>query len=210
MTTATTTMAASRASVTLTPTALQRHAEFFDPGATGVITIGQTFKGMRRLGVRLVWRIILPPIIHGFLGYLTQRRPSLVIRIDQIALGKHPFDSGVFDTDGEIDPSAFAALFESCGDAVTVDEMRAVISARGNRLPKMGKIAGVLGHWFSGKEVAVFFCVASDATKNVRGRTVEAVTKETLLRFYQGTLFPDLARRRVLVEGGCVHARARQ
>jgi hypothetical protein len=208
MTTATTTM--PRSGPTLTPTALERHAAFFDPEATGIITMAQTFDGMRRVGVRLVWRIILPPIIHGFLGYLTQGRPSLVIRVDQIARGKHPFDSGVFDTDGEIDPAAFAALFEVCSDAITADEMCAVISARGNRSAKMGKIAGVLGHWFSGKEVAVFFCVASDTTKVVGGREVSAVTKETLHRFYAGTLFHELARRRALVEAGCVVARARK
>lgn len=193
------------AQVAVRPTALQRHAAFFDPGATGVVTMGQTFAGMRRLGVRLVWRLVLTPLIHGFLGYLTQGRLSLVIRIDRIARGKHPFDSGTFDPNGDFDLSAFDALFERCGDAITLDEMCAVISARGNRLPKMGKIAGTLGHWFSGKEVAVFFCVASDATKTVGGRPVNAVTKATLRRFYEGTLFPDIARRRALVNAGCVN-----
>jgi peroxygenase len=202
MTTATTTTPASV--TTPGPTALQRHAAFFDPAGTGVVTMGQTFAGMRRLGVHLVWRVLLTPIINGFLGYLTQGHPSLVIRIDRIAKGKHPFDSGTFDTGGEVDPSAFDALFEKCGDSISADEMHAIISARGNRLPQMGKMAGVLGHFFSGREVAVFFCVASDTTKVVDGRVVDAVTRDTFRRFYEGTLFPDLARRRVLVEGGCV------
>ncbi|MGO9837537.1 MAG: caleosin family protein [Polyangiaceae bacterium] len=202
MTTATTTMPAS--GTTPGPTALQRHAAFFDPQGTGLVTIGQTFVGMRRLGVHLVWRVLLAPIINGFLGYLTQGRPSLVIRIDRIAKGKHPFDSGTFDTGGEVDSSAFDALFQQYGDAISLDEMRAVISARGNRLPQMGKLAGVLGHFFSDREVGVFFCVASDTTKVSDGRVVDAVTRDTLRRFYEGTLFPDLARRRLLVEGGCV------
>jgi len=211
MTTATTTTPpASVAGRTPEPTALQRHVAFFDPGATGMVTIGQTYAGMRRLGVRLLWRLILPPIINGFLGYLTQGRPSLVIRIDRIARGKHPFDSGTFDAGGEIDPVAFDALFEGRGDAITAEEMRAVISARGNRLPAMGKVAGALGHWFSGKEVAVFFCVASDTTRNVGGRAVPAVKKRTLRRFYEGTLFPDIVRRRELVRAGCVCAKGRR
>ena len=88
MTTATTTTPASV--TTPGPTALQRHAAFFDPAGTGVVTMGQTFAGMRRLGVHLVWRVLLTPIINGFLGYLTQGHPSLVIRIDRIAKGKHP------------------------------------------------------------------------------------------------------------------------
>jgi hypothetical protein len=207
MTTATTTMPVS--GLTLRPSALQRHAAFFDPQGTGVVKMGQTFHGMRRLGVRLVWRVVLTPIINVFLGYLTQGRPSLVIRIDRIAHGKHPFDSGSFDTEGEFDPSAFTALFEKYGNAITVDEMRAVISARGNRLPQMGKVAGALGHWFSSREVCLFFCVASDTTKNVGGSAVDAVTKKTFERFYEGTLFPELARRRALVDAGCVGVRKR-
>jgi peroxygenase len=191
-------------------TPLERHAAFFDPEGTGVVTLGQTYRGMRCLGVRLVWRLVLPPIIQTFLGTLTQGRLSFVIRIDKIAQGKHPFDSGVFDTGGERDGAALDALFANAGgDALTADEMRAVITSRGNRLPRMGALAGVLGRWFSGKEVALFFCVASDTTKIVRGRPVPAVTRATLERFYDGTLFPALARARRLAEAGCVAARKR-
>jgi hypothetical protein len=186
------------------PTALQRHVGFFDPGGTGVVRMAQTRAGMRRLGVSWIWRVILPPIINGFLGYLTQKRVSFVIDVGRIAQGKHPFDSGVFDTTGRQDPTAFDALFASAGGALTADEMRVIISKRGDRLPAMGKIAGVLGHWFSGKEVRLFFCVASDTIKNVSGRAMPAVTRPTLQSFYDGTLFPALARRRILVESGCV------
>jgi hypothetical protein len=201
--TATTTIPGADATK-LSLTALERHAAFFDPAGTGEVRIGQTIAGMRRLGVKFVWRIVLPPIIQIFLGYLTQGRPSLVIRVDRIARGKHPFDTGTFDDGGEFDAQAFGALFGGDSDAITADEMRAVISARGNRSPRKGKLAGALGHWFSGKEVRLFFCVAADSTKVVGGRVVDAVRRETLRRFYNGTLFPDLARRRILVENECV------
>jgi hypothetical protein len=193
----------------LRPSALQRHVGFFDPAETGRITMGQTRAGMRRLGVHWIWRALLPPLINGFLGYLTQRRVSFVVDVARIAQGKHPFDSGVFDATGERDPAAFEALFASAGETITAAEMRAVIAARGNRLPAMGKLAGILGHWFSGKEVGLFFCVASDATKMVDGRAVPAVTRATLHAFYDGTLLAALARRRVLVEAGCVRRRPR-
>ncbi len=195
------------ATTTTSPTALERHASFFDPAATGLVTWRQTYAGMRRLGVHVQWRILLTPVIHGFLGSITQGRPSLVIRIDTIAKGKHPYDSGSFDTRGALDPSAFDALFANGADAITDAEMRAVITARGNRLPAMGKLAGALGHWFSSREVGVFFCVAADATKMVDGKKVAAVTKKTFQRFYDGTLFFDIARRRALVDAGCVRAR---
>jgi len=189
-------------------TALERHASFFDPEGTGVVTWGQTYRGMQRLGVHLVWRIVLPPIIQVFLGYLTQDRLSLAIRIDRIAQGKHPFDSGVFDSNGERDATALDALFSKAErGAITADEMRAVISSRGNRLPQMGAVAGILGHWFSGKEVALLFCVAADTTRMVRGRRVATITRKTLERFYDGTLFPALARARILADSGCTAAR---
>src|SRR5450432_2570666 len=121
------------------PTALELHVGFFDPAGTGTITMRQTRAGMRRLGVHWIWRVVLPPIINGFLGYLTQGRASFVIDVSRIAQGKHPFDSGVYDAAGEQDPAAFQALFAKAGDTLTGDEMRAVISARGNRRPAMGK-----------------------------------------------------------------------
>src|SRR5450432_1527904 len=98
------------------PTALELHVGFFDPAGTGTISMRQTRAGMRRLGV-------LPPIINGFLGYLTQGRASFVIDVSRIAQGKHPFDSGVFDAAGEQDPAAFQALFAKAEDTLTGDEM---------------------------------------------------------------------------------------
>jgi hypothetical protein len=184
-------------------TALQTHASFFDPDGTGSVTMGQTYAGLRKLGVHVWWRVLLTPIINGFLGALTKGPPFVVV-VAQIAQGKHPYDSGSFGDDGNFDPRAFEALFAAFGDAITADEMKSVITARGNRKPQMGRVAGALGHWFSGREVGVFFCVASDTTKRVGARSVPAVRKETFRRFYDGTLFPNLARRRILVESGCV------
>jgi hypothetical protein len=184
-------------------TALQTHASFFDPDGTGSVTMRQTYAGMRKLGVHVVWRVLLTPVINGFLGFLT-KGPPFVIVVERIAQGKHPYDSGSFGDDGNFDPQAFEALFAAYGDAITADEMKSVITARGNHKPQMGAVAGVLGHWFSGREVGVFFCVAADTSKRVGARTVPAVRKETFRQFYDGTLFPSLARRRLLVEAGCV------
>jgi hypothetical protein len=182
-------------------TQLETHASFFDPKGTGSVTMGQTYAGMQRLGVHVWWRIALTPIINGFLGMLT-KGPPFVIAVDRIAQGKHPYDSGSFGDDGNFDAQAFDALFAPYGDAITADEMKAVISARGDRKLQMGRVAGALGHWFSGREVGVFFCVAADTTKKVGSRSVPAVRKDTFRKFYDGTLFPELARRRILAESG--------
>jgi len=191
-------------------TALQRHAAFFDPEGTGQVTLGQTWAGLGRLGVALLWRLLLTPIINGFLGYLTQGKVSFRIVVAKIADGKHPFDSGTFADDGEIDEVAFRALAAAGSPpsaptvptALTAKEMRALILSRGNRRPKMGKLAGALGSWFSGKEVALFFCIAADTTKKEDGHDVPAVTPRTLRRLYDGSLFHALARRRRILARG--------
>jgi len=187
--------------VATTTSALERHVSFFDPEATGKVTIGQTWAGLGRLGIGLVWRILLTPIINGFLGYLTQGRVSFDIVVSKIAEGKHPFDTGSFGDDGEVDKSALATLIEAgTGGALTAKEMRALILARGNRRPAMGKLAGSLGSWFSGKEVKLLLCLAADTTKREEGREVPAVTPRTLRRLYDGSLFHLLARRRRIRE----------
>lgn len=177
--------------------ALERHAAFFDPASTGSITMGQTTAGLRALGVGLGWRLVLPPIINGFLGYLTQRKVSFTIAVSKIADGKHPFDTGVFDDSGAVDAAAFDALLGAAtGGALTKEEMIALIVSRGNRRPAMGKLAGSLGKWFSAREVGLLFCLAADTTKKVDGREVRAITPRTLRRFYDGTLLHTLVRRR--------------
>jgi len=180
---------------TATVSALEKHAAFFDPAGTHRITCGQTYDGMKRLGVPFVLRVLLTPIINGFLGMLTGG-PPFVIEIDRIEKGKHPFDSGTFDDRGDVDPAAFDTLFPPGRTEIIAAELDQVISDRGDRKREMGKIAGVLGHLFSKAEVAVLFLVASDTTRTVKGKPVRALTRETLQSFYDGTLFERIAARR--------------
>jgi len=184
-------------------TALQRHVAFFDPERTGEVTIAQTWAGLASLGIPAHWRVLLTPIINGFLGYLTQGKLSFRIAVAKINEGKHPFDSGSYGDDGEIDEPALATLSAAATmGSLTAREMRALILQRGNRRPQMGKLAGSLGSWFSGKEVRLFFCIAADTTKKEDGKDVPAVTPRTLRRLYDGSLFHTLARRRRMVSRG--------
>ncbi len=177
------------------PTALEKHAAFFDPLGTHRITCAQTYDGMKRLGVPVLLRILLTPVINGFLGLLTGG-PPFVIEVDRIEKGKHPFDSGTFDDSGDFDPGAFAVLFPPGEEAITAAEMDQVITDRGDRRPQMGKVAGFLGHLFSKAEVAVLFRVASDTTKTVNGKQVPAISRDAMKAFYDGTLFQRIADRR--------------
>ena len=178
-------------------TPLQRHAAFFDPEETGVVTMGQTWRGLRSLGIGIHYRVLLTPIINGALGYLTRGNARFVIDVSNIAAGKHPYDTGVFADDGEIDEQAYAALLLAApGDKLTKKEMRAQIVARGNHRPQLGKLTGALGRWFSFREVSLLLCLAADTTKREDGRDVPAVSKRNLRRFYDGTLLPAIARQR--------------
>lgn len=159
--------------------------------------MGQTWDGLERLGIPAYHRLWLTPVITGFLGYLTEGKVAFRISVARIAQGKHPFDSGTFGDDGQVDRAAYDVLVKTGIDGkLTAKEMRALILSRGNHRPQMGKIAGALGSWFSDKEVRAFFCVAANTTKLEDGKEVPAVTPRQLERFYDGTLFHLIARQR--------------
>jgi hypothetical protein len=90
------------ASATPVLTDLERHVSYFDPDGDGAITIAQTFRGLRNVGVVLPVACILTLIINVFLGYLTRRKLALSVSVRDIARGKHPYDTGIFDAQGNI------------------------------------------------------------------------------------------------------------
>jgi peroxygenase len=170
-----------------------RHADYFDPEGTGLIRYRQTFRGLRDLGVGRIWSAVLSTIINGALGWVTQGRPTMTIRIDAIARGKHPSDTGIFDEVGRFVPERFEALFASAEPdgagrtLLTRRELRAFMHASGPQ--------SKVGDFFSAAEAKLFFCVAADATKREDDREVPAISKRRLASFYAGDLLPALRRR---------------
>jgi hypothetical protein len=49
---------------------------------------------------------------------------------------------------------------------------------------------------FSAAEVFTLFCLASDCQKLIGDQVLPAMSRKNLRRFYEGRLFPLLARRR--------------
>jgi len=182
----------------LTP--LERHVSYFDVDGDGEITPGQTFRGLRGVGVGAITAIGLTILINLFLGYLTHGKPSLKVSVRDIARGKHPYDTGSFDVQGQIDEANFEALFASpfAGeprDRLTRDEIRKVIVKRGDPKKPFGEIGSALSNWFSGREIQLLLCVASDCKKVLpHGEAVPAISRRTLRRFYTGHLLFLLAR----------------
>ena len=193
-------------------TVLERHVSYFDTDGDGEITMAQTFRGLRGVGVGALTSAGLTLLINLFLGYLTHGKPRLVVSVRDIARGKHPFDTGSFDERGQRDSSAFEALFEAPTTRAPVDrltraEIRAVIVRRGDAKKPFGELGSVLSNWFSGREIQLLLCVASDCRKaSPSGAFEPAISRRTLQRFYSGHLLFLLARQRRIVR---TRARAR-
>jgi hypothetical protein len=184
--------------------ALQRHARYFDPDDDGSVTLAQTFRGMTDLGVPWLLAAPLALIINGALGYLTRRRVAFSISVPEIARGKHPFESGVFGEEGRFDRARFDGLFAAPSvraprDRLTYRELRAFVVERGDPRRPFGWIGSVLSRIFSAAEMFTLFCLAADSRKLVGDEMLPAMTRKNLLRFYEGRLFPVLARRRRLL-----------
>ena len=181
-------------------TVLERHVSYFDTDADGKITMAQTFRGLRKIGVGALTSAALTLLINVFLGYLTHGKPSLKISVRDIARGKHPYDSGSFNERGERDETNFERLFTAPTaappfDRLTAQEIRRMIVKRGDPKKPFGELGSILSNWFSGREIQLLLCVASDCSKAApSGEEQPAISRRTLQRFYSGHLLFLLAR----------------
>lgn len=159
---------------------------------------------MTALGLPWLLSAPLALIINAFLGYLTRQKPSLSISVPDIARGKHPFESGVFGHGGQLDEAAFEELFMAPHarvprDRLTYRELRALVVAHGDPRRASGILGSLLARLFSAAEVFTLFCLAADTQKLIGDQVLPAMTRHNLRRFYEGRLFPLLARRRRIV-----------
>ncbi len=156
---------------------------------------------MTDLGLPWLLAAPLALVINGFLGLLTRKKPSLSISVPDIARGKHGFETGVFGEGGQLDETAFEELFQAPHarhprDRLTYGEFRSLVVKRGDPGRPAGFVGSVLARIFSAAEVYTLFCLASDCQKLVGDQLLPAISRKNLRRFYEGRLFPLLARRR--------------
>lgn len=180
---------------------LELHARYFDPDHDEAVTPKQTLKGMTDLGLPWLFAAPLSLVINGFLGFLTRKKPSLSIHVPNIVRGKHGFETGVFGKDGKLDEGAFAQLFlgphaRHPRDRLTYRELRQLVVEHGDPGRPFGLIGTLLARVFSAAEVFTLFCLASDCQKLLGDQMLPAMSRKNLRRFYEGRLFPLLARRR--------------
>nr|XP_043625924.1 probable peroxygenase 4 [Erigeron canadensis] len=165
---------------------LQKHASFFDRNKDGVIYPWETFQGFRAIGSGIMLSSVAVVFIHLSLSGKTRpgkKFPNLLfpIEIENMNLGKHGSDSGVYDTNGMFVPSKFEEIFSKYAhtnsDALTKDELNEFI--KGNREPKdYGGWIGGLAEW------KILYRIGKDKDGLLKKETIRAV--------YDGSLFEKL------------------
>ena len=165
-------------------TALQKHVDFFDTDHDGKITLSNTYRGLRRLGLGRARAAAFAGVINAALGWSTSGAPSLTVDAGRIHAGKHRSDTGVYDKKGRFSHPRFRRLFaryDADGDGALDGEELARLCAD-NRVDLMG-------HLGSKAEFGLLLDIAGE---DRHGKKV--LTRGRLQRFYSGSLFYQLAR----------------
>ena len=166
--------------------ALQRHINFFDKNGDGVIHIDETTLGLRQLGLGRVKARAAATVIHLLLGPKTSGTLTTHISVAGIHLGKHGSDTGAYDAQGRFVPEAFERMFAQFdvnkSGSLSAVEIKAMIAANGKLRPGDGKA--------SSTEFDLLLMVASDRMEGMS----RAISRERLRRFYDGSLFYELAK----------------
>ncbi|WVZ73782.1 hypothetical protein U9M48_022058 [Paspalum notatum var. saurae] len=168
------------------PTALYRHAAFFDRDGDGVVSLAETYGAFRALGFGFSVSSVSAALINGALG--SKCRPEnatsskLDIYIEDIQRGKHGSDTGSYDAEGRFVPEKFEEIFakhaRTVPDALTSDEIDQMLEA--NREP--GDYSG----WAAAEaEWKILYSLGKDQDGLLR--------KDVARGVYDGTLFHRLA-----------------
>lgn len=172
------------------PTALQKHAMFFDEDGDGVITPLETYRRLRALGFGRVLSAVSAVAIHAGLSSKTGGSWGS-IPVAAVHKGMHPSDTGVYDAQGRFDSDAFELLFARFdadrSGSLSESELDAMLAAHAAERPG--------GETASRLEFKLLMMIASDRSKRVEGRELRAISRERLLAFYDGSLFYELAGR---------------
>lgn len=178
-------------------TPLEKHAAFFDEDGDGMITLWETRRALRRLGLGVVRSAAIAALIHAGLSPLTAEGildvALLRIRVRNIHKGLHSADTGVYDAQGNFVEAEFDRMFDAFSKSrpghLNEAEIRRMIEANAARKPGwLGKLVSAKG------EFGLLLELAADSSDRVDGRMLRAISRERLMAFYDGTLFYQLTR----------------
>jgi peroxygenase len=177
---------------------------FFDRDNDGVITLSDTYSGLRALGFGGVASSGMAFAINGALGSSTGASwyAPFSIYVDQIHLGKHGSDTGIYDSNGDYVQSAFDDMFLNYDGnqdgELSEEEFEDLYE---------GQYTDSSGTSASRAEFSILFSLASevrlrevevygsawDGSTEMETQEYSVLTRNTLERFYNGALFYELA-----------------
>uniref|UniRef100_A0A0E0K4Z2 EF-hand domain-containing protein n=1 Tax=Oryza punctata TaxID=4537 RepID=A0A0E0K4Z2_ORYPU len=170
-------------------TALQKHAAFFDKDSDGIISLSETYDGLRALGLGTGLSSLSAAFINGVLSPKTRpdnaTAPRLSIYIENIHKGIHGSDSGTYDSEGRFVAEKFEEIFakhaKTVPDALTSDEIDELLQA--NRKP-----SDYSGWVAASSEWKMLYKLGKDKDGLLR--------KDAVREVYDGNLFAKLVAAR--------------
>ena len=167
--------------------ALQKHADFFDRDNDGKITYSDTYNGLVALGFGSIRSSGFALAINAGLAAATGASwwEPLTIYTDNIAAGKHPSDSDIYDEQGNFSAAKFEELFAN----FDLDGDSALSEAEFQNF-RNRKYEDDSSSFVSKLEFDLLMEIAGEESGFAGGKVL---TRQTLAEFYDGSLLYKIA-----------------
>jgi peroxygenase len=149
---------------------LAQHLDFFDVDRDGKISVSETFRGFRSVGVGLLASFVKALAVAVLFGKL---RDGFAVDIDAIGATRYPSPTGIYDRNGHLDEAKlaeFLAEFARRGGALSNDELMTHLEKKG--------IGTVSKRQF---QSLVSVCTVINGTQTVTAQQFRALFDGTLL-----------------------------
>lgn len=171
------------------PTALERHVQFFDTNKDRQLSVKEVREGLERLGMESWWdRVVASTVNNALLGPPTRDRLiTFKIDIDEIEKAKHEgSNTGIFGPDGHFVPEKFEEMFgrfdKDRDGRLTASEIKTMVAVNTIGASWRGKFSA---------EAEFDLMLELCAYEDEKGERY--MTKDRMLRFYDGRLFDEIA-----------------
>lgn len=172
-------------------TALQKHVDFFDLNGDHSITVPETYRSLRSLGIGRIQSSFSAVVINAGLGISTGAKwyNPLVVSTDNIAAGKHDSDTDIYDEKGNFVAEKFETLFAD----YDLNQDSGLSQEEFDNFRNRNK-ESTAGGLASKAEFDLLVQIAGTPTE-IDGKETKVVSRARMAQFYDGSLFYKLAGR---------------